>query len=172
METKRQVETQTSPMLRINAEASYAPIKPPSVLLQHPQKPPAAGVAARPDRPTVQRAPPGCVLVITMASSSHRSRYMEQHDVADAEGEQQQQQPGTDAAPRRSPTPNPGGDTNSSATGSRQLRRDFRCANERLYEAYSDLHSMCQGEQYVRRPRTRLLGRVAAQSPGGTSKIC
>jgi hypothetical protein len=75
------------------------------------------------------------------SGAAPRSRYADQPDGL-AEGEDGSGN--SNRQPQRAPSPLT--ETNSSRR--QQLHRhDFRlmCANERLYEAYSELHSMCQG---------------------------
>lgn len=77
---------------------------------------------------------------LSARSSMMRSRYGEASDTAEDDSTTQQQ-PG--AQPHQ---PQPA--RSSPSTNGRLNKNDFRlmCANERLYEAYSELHCLAQGE--------------------------
>lgn len=81
---------------------------------------------------------PTCQL--SASSPMMRSRYGEASDTAEDDSTTQQQ-PG--AQPHQSPRVG-----SSPSTNGRLNKNDFRlmCANERLYEAYSELHCLAQGE--------------------------
>lgn len=77
-------------------------------------------------------------------NAASRSRYIEQPDGVEEEEQQHGGSNSSGRQPQRAPSP----PTEGATRRQQQLAKhnfSLMCANERLYEAYSELHSMCQG---------------------------